>query len=136
MDSGLQRTGRQCKPLTCGGSSAYGDSMTELHTTTDMQTMVRTEAVINGTSFLMAQGQDLDELKGRIESAVHSGGRFVEFVVVGNREVSVLISAATHMVFSVQTVQFDPRDTGDHEQPFGGMFDLEGISLDGEGFEL
>ena len=37
---------------------------------------------------------------------------------------SVLVSSAAHVVFSVETVQYDPRDTGDLEEPYGGLFDF------------
>ena len=74
--------------------------------------MVRTELTINDTPFLMAQGQDLDDLKHRIEVASQAGGRFVDFVVVGNREVTACsITASTRVVVTVETVPFDPRDT-------------------------
>lgn len=86
--------------------------------------MVRTEVTVNGEGYLLAQGQDLDELRHRMEEAARDRGRFVEFVVVGNRSVSVLVSPRTEIVMSVQTVQFDSRDTGDDETPFGGFFDL------------
>lgn len=55
---------------------------------------------------------------------MHAGGRFVEFVVVGNRSVSVLIASVTQVVISVETVNFDGRDTGDDAVPYGGEFDL------------
>jgi hypothetical protein len=86
--------------------------------------MVRTEIAIDGAVYLLAQGQDLPDLRRRIETAARAGGKFVEFGVVGNREVSVLISSGTQAVFSAQTVQFDARDTGDLDEPFGGMFDF------------
>jgi hypothetical protein len=89
----------------------------------DMQTMVRTEVTINGRSSFLAQGQDLDGLKRRIEAAMSTAGRFVDFVVVGNRTVSVLISPRSQVVFSIETVQFDPRDTGDDREPYGGLYD-------------
>ncbi|QEW04955.1 hypothetical protein [Microbacterium lushaniae] len=88
-----------------------------------MTTMVRTEIVVNGESYLLAQGHDVSELRREIEDASRSGGRFVEFIVVGNRAVSVLVSPRTEVVISVQTVQFDARDTGDDDAPFGGFFD-------------
>ena len=89
-----------------------------------MQTMSRTRVVFNDVGFLLAQGQDDADLKRRIEGAAHAGGEFVEFVVVGNRAVSVLVSSSTHVVISVETVEFDARDTGDDSAPFGGEFDL------------
>ncbi|WP_238439513.1 hypothetical protein [Microbacterium sp. JZ31] len=90
---------------------------------TEMHTMVRTEIRINGESFLLAQGQDLAALKKQIVDAAHSLGDFVEFVVVGNRSVSALITHASQVVMSVATVLVDPRDTGDPDAPFGGLFD-------------
>ena len=89
----------------------------------EMQTMVRTEVTVNGSAFLLAQGQDVNALKGRIEEAA-AQTRFVEFTVVGNRSVSVLVSPATHVVFSLETVRYDPRDTGDLLEPYGGPYDL------------
>lgn len=89
----------------------------------DGQTMVRTEAAFNGQSYFLAQNQDLQDLKGRIEAAARDAGRFVDFTVVGNRVVSVLICAFTTVVISVETVHFDSRDTGDEAEPYGGDFD-------------
>ncbi|MFD1491226.1 MULTISPECIES: hypothetical protein [Microbacterium] len=91
---------------------------------TDVQTVVRTELVINGESYLLAQGQDLDVLRRHIEEASRDGGRFVDFIVVGNRAVAVLVSPRTEVVMSVATVQFDARDTGDDEVPYGGFYDF------------
>lgn len=89
----------------------------------DVETMVQTQVAVNGARFFLAQGQDIDELKRRIEEATASTGTFVDFVVVGNRSVSVLVSARTAVVFAVETVTYDPRDDADDE-PFGDMFDM------------
>ncbi|WP_238702618.1 hypothetical protein [Microbacterium caowuchunii] len=97
--------------------------MTDNQTTED-QTMVRTEVLVNGESFPLAQGQDLDQLRRQFEEAARDGARFVDFVVVGNRSTSVLVSPRTEVVISTSAVQFDPRDTGDDENPYGGFFDL------------
>ncbi|WP_238439514.1 hypothetical protein [Microbacterium sp. JZ31] len=88
----------------------------------ELQTMVRTELSINGRSFYLAQGQDIAHLKRRIEAGAHSAA-FVDFTIVGNGPVSVLITSSSEVVLSVETVQFDPRDTGDEEFPYGGAFD-------------
>lgn len=88
-----------------------------------MQTMVRTEVSINGRSFFLAQDQDPRHLQEQIEAAVDSSGSFVTFTVVGNRQVSVLITPRSQVVFTVETVQFDPRDTGNQDDPFGGYYD-------------
>jgi hypothetical protein len=92
---------------------------------TRMQTMVRTEIVVNGSRFDLAQDQDIENVKSRVEAAAASpSARFVEFTVVGNRSVSVLISSAASVVLSVETVQYDPRDSGDLTEPYGGLFDF------------
>lgn len=85
--------------------------------------MVRTQMVVNDAVFALAQGQDVEDLKKRIEDAVDRGGRFASFVVVGNREMSMLFSSRTTVTFSVETVGYDERDTGDADLPFGGFFD-------------
>lgn len=90
----------------------------------EMRTMVRTQIAVNDVGFLLAQGHDVDALKHTIESAVRDGPRFVDFVIVGNRSVSVLVSAMTQVVISVDTVQFDHRDNDDESAPFSGSFDL------------
>ncbi|MBT2484576.1 hypothetical protein J7E28_07655 [Microbacterium sp. ISL-108] len=89
-----------------------------------MQTMVRTQITVNGTEFFLAQGQEIEGIKSAIEAAAEAGGRFVSFIVVGNRSMSILVTAATQVVISVDTVQFDHRDTGDDDAPYGGTFDL------------
>lgn len=86
--------------------------------------MVRTEVEVNGVSVFLAQDQDVDELKSQFEAAARTSGTFVDFVEVGNRSVSVLVSSRTAVVISRATVQFDPRDTGDEENPFGDFHDF------------
>ena len=87
------------------------------------KTMIRTQMAVNDAVFSLANGQDISSLKAEIETAVSQGGRFASFVVVGNREVSVLFSPHTSVAFSVETVAFDERDDGDPDIPFGGFFD-------------
>ena len=89
----------------------------------DIQTMVRTEMEVDGRSYFLAQGQDVGLLKRRVEEAVNGPAAFVDFVVVGNRSVSLLVSAGARVIFSVETVQIDARDTGDEDFPYGGAYD-------------
>lgn len=90
----------------------------------EVKTMVRTHVAVNDVGFLLAQGQDLDALKDRIQEAAHDGAKFVDMMIVGNRFVSVLVTMGTHIVISVSTVEFDERDNGDDNAPFGGEYDL------------
>ncbi|PQZ58326.1 hypothetical protein CQ040_11930 [Microbacterium sp. MYb54] len=89
-----------------------------------MQTMSRTRVALDDAGFFLAQDQDVADLRRRIEDAVHSGGAFVEFVAAGDRSMSVLISSASKVVISVESVDFDARDLGDDALPYGGEFDL------------
>ncbi|MGH3691018.1 MAG: hypothetical protein ACRDT7_12745 [Microbacterium sp.] len=89
-----------------------------------MQTMFRTRIALNDAGFFLAQGQDVADLRRRIEDAVHAGGGFVEFVAAGDRSVSVLISSASKVVISVESVVFDALDDADDALPYGGEFDL------------
>lgn len=89
----------------------------------DAKTMVRTSLAVGESVYLLAQGQDYKALERQIENALHDGGRFVEFVVVGNRTVSTLITGSQSVTFLVETVPFDARDTGEVDYPFGGFHD-------------
>ncbi len=90
-----------------------------------LQTMKRNLLAVDGTTYPLAQGVDVDDLKRQIEDAVKSSARFVNFVVVGNRAVSVLFTPRTCVQISVETVQYDPRDTGEENTPFGGFYDTD-----------
>ncbi|MFJ2544100.1 hypothetical protein [Microbacterium sp. NPDC087589] len=89
----------------------------------DGETMVQTEIVFDGSRFLLAQDQDVDELRRLIEAAAKTGGTFVDMVVVGNRAISVLITPSTQVTISVSSVAYDPRDTGDVDFPYSGDYD-------------
>ena len=90
----------------------------------DQKTMIQTEVRADGVTYLLAQDQDLGELKRRIEDAIATAGRFVDFVVVGNRQVSLLVAPRSQVSIAVATVLFDARDTGDVDFPYGGHYDL------------
>jgi len=88
------------------------------------KTMVQTTFAIGDAHFVLAQGHDVDELKSRIEARIQAGGGFVEFVVVGNRTVSVYMTDHERIVITKANVVFDERDTGDIEAPYGGYLDV------------
>ncbi|MGK3950017.1 hypothetical protein [Microbacterium sp. K2] len=90
----------------------------------EQKTMVQTEIRADGVTYLLAQDQDLDTLKRRIEEAITTAGTFVDFVVVGNRQVSLLITPRSQVSIASATVLFDARDTGNVEFPYGGHYDL------------
>ncbi|WP_314424035.1 hypothetical protein [uncultured Microbacterium sp.] len=91
---------------------------------TQTKTMIQTEAIFDSVSYFLAQDQDVADLRRRIEDAVGTSGSFVHLVVVGNRQVSVLVTPHSRVTISVSTVAFDERDTGDTEYPYGGYYDM------------
>lgn len=91
----------------------------------EIDTMERTEIMIDGVSNFIAQEQDLEALLERFVAASNSPSAFVDFLVVGNRRVRVLVTPRTQVVISTETVRFDPRDTGDENAPWGGLYDID-----------
>lgn len=85
--------------------------------------MTRASIAVTNTVFQLAQNEDIEDLVNRIEAAVHSGGRFVTFTVVGNRTARVLITPTSEVTISTEAVPFDARDTGDTDHPFGAHYD-------------
>lgn len=94
-----------------------------------MQTMERTEIQIDGVSAMLAQDQDLGSLMQKFAAASNGPAQFVEFVVVGNRRVRVLVNEHTRVRISSAAVQYDPRDNGDEEAPWGGLYDIDAPML-------
>lgn len=90
----------------------------------DTETMERTSVAVDGADFLLAQDQDVAELRSRIEEAAATPGRFVDFVIVGNQAMSVLITATSRVSISTDKVQYDARDTGDLLFPYEDDLDL------------
>ena len=80
--------------------------------------MIRYTTTIGTRSYILAQGRDIEELQSRMVDAVHSGGAFVDFVVFGNRRISVLVSPGVAVIFEGAEVDVDSRDTGDTTEPF------------------
>jgi len=89
-----------------------------------METMVQVQITIDGVSSLVAQGQDVDDIRRRIEEAAATTGRFVDFVVVGDRTVAALITPTSRVTISAAPVRSDPLDAGDASYAYGTYFDL------------
>ncbi|MFS0793319.1 hypothetical protein [Microbacterium sp. 1P10AE] len=83
------------------------------------ETMERACAEINDSTLALAQSENITELKRSIVRAVVDGGGFVDIMVVGNRVASVLFTVHTAVVITTATVEFDARDDGDSDAPFG-----------------
>lgn len=90
-----------------------------------MKTMQRTEVIIDGVSAFLAQDEDVDRLLTRIEAAANGRAAFVDFVVVGNRRLRVLVGPGSRVTVATSAVRYDPRDNGDETFPWGGHFDVD-----------
>jgi hypothetical protein len=80
--------------------------------------MRRHTVTIGSKSYVLAQGHGIEDIRGRVQDAVHAGGAFVEFVVLGNRQISALITAGLPVIIEAAEVEADERDTGDVQYPF------------------
>lgn len=83
-----------------------------------------TEVLIDGTGYRLAPGQDLGGLRGRIEQATQTTGTFVEFIGMGGRQLSALITPRSHVVISVTSEPVDPYDADEMPFRFEGGYDL------------
>jgi hypothetical protein len=82
----------------------------------EMQTVVRIEVDVSGRSYVLAPGQDPEDVKRRIQEA--APGTFVELPVGGERTLSVLISSGVQIVVRTETVELDPRDGEPYDTGF------------------
>lgn len=80
--------------------------------------MERHTVNIAGTTFVLAQGTNIDTTKNAVVQAVRAGGDLVDLVVFGNEKVSALVSPGVAVLFRSLTVDTDNRDTGDTDFPF------------------
>lgn len=90
----------------------------------DAKTMVQTEVIFDGTSYLLSQDQDVGDLRQRIEQAAKTPGTFVDVDVVGDRSVSVLITPNSRVAISVAAVASESRGVGDVDFPYSGYYDI------------
>jgi hypothetical protein len=85
----------------------------------------RYTATVGTKSYVLAQGHSIDSLREEMIGAIRAGGAFVDFVVLGNRRISVLVSPGLPVVFEEADVEVDERDTGNVSRPFAlDLFDL------------
>lgn len=89
--------------------------------------MQRHSLTIDGRRYWLAQASDTDALKVATTKAVREGGGIVDFVVVGNRTISAVVSGGVPVVFESEEVGADDRDTGDVNCPFDDYGDDYGL---------
>lgn len=84
---------------------------------------LRARVTVNGEDYHLVRSQDLSALKARFEQALASPGRFVDFAVAGDREVSVLITPVSQVIFTTRVLDLDAANTGDPDPPGLGEYD-------------
>jgi hypothetical protein len=87
--------------------------------------MLRTSVTVDGQMYRLAQGQDVDAIKTAAVEAARAGAGLVDFIVVGNRAVSVLVTPAIRVLFERTEVERDDRDTGDTHFPYTAADELD-----------
>lgn len=69
--------------------------------------ILQTEAIIGGTSLLLARSEDRQELRQQIEDAAATSGRFVDIEAADGSEVSVFVTPTTPVSFHTRVVSPD-----------------------------
>jgi hypothetical protein len=80
--------------------------------------MERVTMSVNGAPYMLAQGQDPEQIKNDVVAAARDGAGFVTVSVFGNRSLDVLVTPGVPITFESETVDFDPRNNGDVESQF------------------
>jgi hypothetical protein len=80
---------------------------------------------IAGTTFFLARGVDVQDVKNAVAEALRNGGDLVDLVVYGNSEVSVAVSSGIPVVFRSEEVDVDERDTSDLADRFHPFVTIE-----------
>jgi len=73
---------------------------------------------VNGAPYILAQGQDPEQIKNDVVAAARDGAEFVTVSVFGNRSLDVLVTPGVPITFESETVDFDPHDDGDLDSQF------------------
>lgn len=74
------------------------------------RSVVQTRVSIDGSSFVLAPSQDIEQLCDRLEAAVTGTGRVVLFVAADERRVRALITPSSRVVISEEDVHVDSDD--------------------------
>lgn len=83
---------------------------------------MQTRLALNHATHLLAEDEDVEDLKRRMEAATASGGRFVDFTSVGGSRVSVLVTPVTEVTLSRQAARSEPESVDDVDFPYSDLF--------------
>jgi hypothetical protein len=82
---------------------------------------------IDGTTYYLAQGQNIATIEDAIVAADREGGEVVKVTLYGNRNLDVVATPGVPITFEIEEVPDEDRDDGDLESPFDipDYYDLE-----------
>jgi hypothetical protein len=73
---------------------------------------------VDGTSYALAQGQEVAAIESAVLEAARSGADVVSVVLYGNRALDVVVTPGVPITFESEDVPGDARDDGDLVAPF------------------
>lgn len=75
------------------------------------RTVEQTRVSIDGSSFVLASAQDVEDLCAQLEAAVRTAGAVVRFTTVDARMVRALITPHSHVLITDESVTVDGDDS-------------------------
>jgi hypothetical protein len=73
---------------------------------------------VDGTTYPLAQGQDLRTLETAVVDADRAGADVVTVTLYGNRSLDVVVTPGVPITFEVEDTPDEDRDDGDLTSPF------------------
>jgi predicted RNase H-like nuclease len=80
--------------------------------------MQRTTMQVGGKSYLLAQGQNVDDVQQAAVDAAKQGAGVVKVTVLGNRELGIVVTPGVPIIFESEIVPDEARDDGNLGAPF------------------
>ncbi|WP_144873875.1 hypothetical protein [Microbacterium sp. 1.5R] len=75
----------------------------------DERTEEQTEVAVDGTSYILATTESVQDLQDRISAAAATTGTFVDIQLSGGHRTSVLIGRRSRVIVVTETVDAEPR---------------------------
>jgi hypothetical protein len=73
---------------------------------------------VDGTSYPLAQGQEIDTIEAAVVQAARDGADLVTVTLYGNRALDIVVTPGVPITFETEEVPDEARDDGDLSVPF------------------
>lgn len=80
--------------------------------------MQRITMNVDGTTYPLAQGQEVADIEAAVVGAARNGADVVNVTLYGNRTLDVVVTPGVPITFETEDVPEDSRDDGDLDDPF------------------